>query len=483
MTDFEIKKDTYILKSLIDQETGERLSLEEALSFTEDTTLYIDNLNILYAYLLKYLLSNLKLTCALNNLRLKKNTFSYSAKDGSCSNVAVMLECKIMFISFGAKFGIDFRKEYAENLELLEYAHERGRTASSVGSDAYNEFLSTLFRPKEKATANRQAMRDSYPIIKLTDELLQAKELCAGYQYVQQGRYSKAYNYDQASAYPAQLIGSTPTGKPYIFKKLNQIPKSYFYLVTFYYFDLKVKENFLNFLDLYKTAGKLTLTEHLYKQFKKHYEANIDIEKYTAFKTRARRFDKFINANALDGKENEPRRHIAKYNKFIVNSLIGYSGRNTQITYTTARLVNNKLIQSKKIAKIDTIYLPLYLYAVGKAKAEFVDTLQQHYDKLIYANTDGFITCEPLDLKQLNREYTGQLGRYKADAEYTQLYIESINGYAGIKTDGSIDNTISGMTIDSIITPQAYEERSFSYTVNEITAAGTVKIKRVKLNS
>lgn len=446
--------------------------------YTQDTTFYVNNLNIFYIYLIKYLL-NWQYKC---QDKLANRTFSYVYKGGKCSNVKVKNEhgTNIIFVNFKSKFGVDFGTE-KENQELIKYAIKKGRTGCSLGGDAFREFVKTQFNPKRylEFVAHKLIREDSnYPIFEYSSALLEAKENVSGYQMSIAGTYQNIYDYDLESSYPAQLLCDMPKGLPKIYTNIEDVPSTYFKIITFVYYNCEPIPNKIQFVNV-GVIGQISLTERMFELFKENYKADIKITQITAFKTQKSPFVQFIYENIIEGKKNEPRKHIAKYNKYIGNSIIGYFGRNTQTSENGAQL-NAGHIETSVIDKnIDPVYLPVYLSVLDRAKSQFIRTVQRHQDCIIYANTDGFLTTKPLDTKELNFENCLPIGNYREKNKYVQIYIECINGYAGIKDTGEIDNTISGMTLESVIDPEQYRNRQFDYYIHITTPHGTIKKQKI----
>ena len=448
------------------------------LQWKEDTTFYVNDLDKFYIYLIRFLLKN-----GYQNTTedLKDKTFSYAYKSGKCSNIKIKNGFLIQFVNFKSKFGVEFGTD-AENQELIEYAQNKGRLACSLGADAYNEFIRTILHPNRyNDYIAHQIMRqeDHYPIFEYTNELLEAKEHLSGYQMCLRGTYENVIDYDIESSYPAQALCDTPKGLPKYFYDMEDVPSTYFKIITFSFFNCHLKPNKIEFINC-NCMGELTLTERMFELFKENYSFTYKIKQITAFKTQKSPFRKFITDNIINGKKNEPRKHIAKYNKYIGNSIIGYFGRNTTTIENTAKL-NDLGIEISSIDKtIDPIYLPVYLCVLDRAKSKFIRTIQKHKDKIVYANTDGFLSVEPINTQSLNLDNSLLIGNYREKNVYKLIHIECINGVSAITTDGEIENTISGMTLEAILSPEDYRNRNFVYYMNTTTPQGTIKKQIIK---
>ena len=458
--------------------------LEDYYIATESTKIYVNDLDKLYIYIIKNLIQN-NFECIANRNDLKNYTFSYVYKNGICSNLCFKNKNGVIiyFINFKSKFGVMFYENMELNLDLIEYAEQKERNSLSLGSDAYNEFLRTIL-PKTRYldyVAHKIIRNDEhYPIItEYNVELQEAKEHLSGYQFCKQGKYENLIDYDISSSYPAQLLCDTPKGKPKMYRSLSQIPSTYFKIIVFSYMNCSIKDNKINFLNINTAMGTLSLTQNMFNLFIENYLCDIIIKYIIAFKTEKSPFRKFITENIINGKINEPRKHIAKYNKYIGNSIIGYMGRNT---ITTENIVNSdkKKIKSISLEKtIEPLYLPVYLSVLDRAKSQFIKTIQKYYKNIVYANTDGFMCDKELDIDKLNSANALDIGKYKIKHKYLYVYIECVNGYVGITEDGEIDNVISGMTIGETITPEQYENRQFTYYLNVNTEHGTIKKKKI----
>lgn len=448
--------------------------------YDAETTYFVNDLDKMYIYLINDLLAN---NYTNTNEQLDKKTFSYVYKGGKCSNIKIKNGAGklFQFVSFKSKFGVEFGTD-AENQELIEYAQNKGRLACSLGADAYNEFISTVLNTKKYGDfVSHQIMRreEHYPIFAYTNELLEAKEHVSGYQMSIAGTYSNLIEYDLESSYPAQLLCDTPCGMPKYYNYIEDVPITYFKIITFSFFNCQLKPNKIAFVNV-GCIGEITLTERMFELFQENYNASIKIKKITAFKTQKSPFRKFITDNIINGKKNEPRKHIAKYNKYIGNSIIGYFGRNTTTIENTAKL-NDLGIETSSVDKtIDPIYLPVYLCVLDRAKSTFIRTIQKHQNKIVYANTDGFLSTEPIDTQSLNANNSLSIGNYRPKHTYSYIYIECINGYAGILDTGELDNTISGMTLERMLEPDEYRHRTFEYYVHTPTPQGTIKKQIIK---
>ena len=468
-----LEKDIYKIDRIIDQETGEIITIDDILSL--EGNIYVNDLDIAFLSLILELKKR-KLTNVFNVS--KNNQFSFYYASGECFNIKIRYnDHDINIINFKKKFGVDFG-DFKENTKLLEYARNHNRLAKSIGVDAFNEWMQSHFFVKgRKLNVNACwtiFRRRDYPILK--NEILdRAKEFTCGYQFSKQGYYENlVFEYDRSSSYPSQLLSETPIGKPIEYSSLEDIPSTYFFIVKLTALDIKIKPNCIDWLSIdNRNVTTLILTKHLYKLFLDTYTYfSLKIKQIIGFKTSKGVFTNFIQNTIIEGKINENDKRIAKYNKYIANSLNGYFGKNT--TKMQTKFVAGKIVS--KYTETDPIYLPVYLYVTGKAKAEFVRKLQEiGKDNIIYANTDGFLTTNQIDLDMLNFDCKTEVGAFKKKNTYKQLYIECVNGYAGLTIDGTIDNTIAGLSATDKVSVDNYRAKRFDYIVKEITPSGLTR--------
>lgn len=466
--------------TIINQETGEVVDLAYFLSLNGQV--FVNNLN--YAFML---IVKMCIKCGFKNtLDAKlKNEFSFIYRNGECYNIKINNGKILYIINFEKKFLQPF-SDFETNKTLVDYSISKHRQSLSVGVDAFNEFIQGTYTTKKQQIslmACKTIFRRDYPIIE--DSMLErAKEYVSGYQYAKQGHFHNCYNYDIASSFPSQLLNDTPIGELKEYTTLEDVPTSYFYIVKISAFDVKIKPNKIDFLDIDgKNYTIIVLTKHLYNLFLKNYDySKIIFKRVIAFKTIRNRFDNFVTQNAILGKEQETNKAIKKYNKAIANAIVGYFGKKVMKETTTINIdARGHYNIETNVEKSDPVYLPLYLFVNGKAKAEFIDTLQKiGTQSVIYANTDGFITTQQMSANRLNFGRISSIGYYKEKTPLKEIYIETINGYTSIDADGVIDNTLSGMTITDTITIEQHQTHNYKYIVHEMNQHGDICEKYIQ---
>lgn len=463
----------FVADNIFDMESGEVIDFATFLKLNGQV--YVTNLTLGYSEVVRHLF-DMGLIC--KYVAENAGEFSLSYKDGECLNMNIIFEDHTLkLVNFERKFLQDFDEIGIDNAKLLvDYAESKGRTAVSLGADAFNEFLSKSFKVKGRELHPhivRSFYRNTLPI--LTDSMLdEAKTLTSGYQYARTGYYYNLNAYDISKSYSSQLLNDMPIGKPREYTKIEKVPASYWYVGKTTYFDIKVKEGRIDFAQCDgKNVKTLVLTKHLQQLFEDNYTYSLRmVKRILAFKTRRAMCQNFINNNVLD---TQIAPVLVKYNKAIANSIVGYMGKNR-------RVVRSKITHSRKTYKIEytveesePVYLPIYLYVTGKAKAEFIRTLQNiGLEHILYANTDGLLTDLTLDENRLNFGRHNTIGIFKHKGTFKEIYIECVNGYCGQYLDGTLDNTLSGMRVLSPLTAKQYQDGHFDYILNEYMSDGYI---------
>ena len=463
----------YVADGVIDLESGELLELATFLSGTGKQ--YVTNLSFAFSEISKQLeVMGYESTFKAENAQ----SYSMAYKDGTCTAMKIMHQSgELRLIDFESKFLQSFEDIGLANAQLLiDYSEAKNRTSMSLGGDAFNEFLTKTFRVKGREISPsgvRKFYREDLPII--DDTILEeAKTLTSGYQYARTGYYYDIHSYDISKSYSSQLLNDLPIGKPKEFKSLKQVPESYWYVGKTTYFDIKVKEGRIDFAHCDgANVRTIVLTKHLQQLFEENYTFSLKlVKRIVGFKTRRAMAHNFIHSNVLD---TQIAPVLVKYNKAIANSIVGYMGKNTRTIRSRIANHNGKYKIEYRVEDTEPVYLPIYLYVTGKAKAEFIRTLQNiGLEHIIYANTDGLLTDITLDENRLNFGRHSTIGVFKYKGTYKELYIECINGYCGQFTDGTLDNTLSGMRVLSPLTAEQYSTGHFDYVLNEYQDDGYI---------
>lgn len=462
-TEWNVSKGFYVLKAI--KKNDKECAFHSLFFLQKNETYVVDKLDILYIYILKFLTDN-------------EITPNIVLKNGNCANITAKIgDFELVFINWRNKFGFEILPEFERNLKLVKYAEQHHHDRKSIGADAYNAFLRSFFVHEKDEAALYGVIKSPqfHPIFEYDDMLLECKRNVQGVQFCRPGRYSDLIEYDISSSYPASALNDLPEGLPYYFDSLEKVPKSYFKIIQFTYYDVKLKPNGIDFIGV-SAIGRLTLSERLFGEFQRNYDAKIKVKRVEAFKTHKSMLRWFINDTVVRGKQLERDPDIAKYNKTLGNAIIGYFGRNTTTTACDVKIGPTGLEIETQEQAIDPVYLPAYLAILDASKAKFLRAIKPHYNKIVYANTDGFLTTEHIDLAQLNMHNSNAvLGNFKIKHVFKDIYIHCMNGYAGITADGEVLNTISGMSLTGAVTPEEYEKQSFAYTINMPTADGRMR--------
>ena len=478
---FDLINNYYLINNIekynLNNETETDTVLEfytDILNLKENSTFYVNDLNKFFLYVAYYLLQS-----GFKNVKenLTTKTFIYSYKSGICSNMKIKnrYNTEIILINFHSKFGIEFA-DPEQNIKLVNYALKKNRNRISLGADAFNEFISYQLptsRYKEFVAHKIIRNNEHYPILEELKELEEAKLYLAGYQTCKTGTFENIVEYDISSSYASQLLNDTPVGIPKYYINIEDVPRSYFKVINFSYWNINLKSNKIGFIEI-NAFGNLNLTQEMFNLFIENYQCSYKINYVIAFKTRKHVFDSFIYDNIIKGKVEETDKIIAKYNKNIGNSIVGYFGRKTTQETTNLKLRYNKLDPEKTLKTIDPIYLPLYLCVLDKAKSSFIKTLQLVKNKIVYANTDGFYTTHKIDLRLLNVGINQPIGNYREKSKFAVMQIEGINSLSAITESGEIVNTLSGMKTFDLITPDQHKQRDFNYYIDVPTSSGYI---------
>lgn len=460
------------ITSIFNLDTGEAVTISDVINMHGDVI--CDDLDDVFVAIFKELKKQ-KVHQVFN--ATKNNQYSISYNSGNVSNIKILKNNGYLFLC-------NFKNKYNQEWDadtydiLIKYSQLKGRDASSIGMCAFNELLTTTFKAHGQnlpVPACKTIFRRDYPI--LHDEILdEAKKYTQGYQLARSGEYYDTYEYDISGSYPAQLQGDTPMGAPRDYATIDDVPDTYWYIVKCNVIRPMCRPNTMDWLSINGTnICTIVLTKHLYMLFLDTYTFfDVKIKRITAFKTVHDKFYQFVQNNR--GSVNlADEKCIRKYDKAIANSVVGFFGRNCDKNYT--KFDNKGNITTHSTSR-EPVYLPIYLYVTGKAKAEFIRTLLRvGVDNIVYCNTDGFICTKQLDIDILNIGRPNALGAFRLNKNYTRLYIRSINGYVGEDSTGDVTNTISGQRLLDPISVQQYMTQDYTYTIRVIDKDGDLAVE------
>ena len=466
---------TYTFMGFADVYTGQVYTLGVLFSIRPDK-IVVDDLSVAYVYMIKALLTA-GYECV-TDMELRPHTFTVSDSSGKCSYLAFNAgRGMTQLYHFKSKYGIDFSDNPDENTEVMIYAEKAGRISRGIGADAYREFLHTVYKKKDRDDADYKLIREIMP--ELGASFSSSKRNVAGYQIAVAGRYSNVYSYDIRASYPASALNAVPYGMPKTYDHYVPIDGSHWAVYSFIYYGRRLRPGYVDFLASHPQRGIEHLPAYLYRLALDTYDfEGLHVGRSVVFKTRKSVFGRFIEKNVFRGRLAEISPRIAKYNKIFANSLIGYLGRNTTRKANIYTL-NDGMIERKRV-KVDQaeIYTPMYIEILDHAKTKFIRAINAADAPVIYANTDGFMTTAPINLKRVNACAHMSIGGLSLRRVYDDLAIQSINGYVGTYTDDSgqqhTDITVSGLRILSELDPERYGSHEFDYYVNLPQPDGTV---------
>ena len=458
---YHLDDDIYVIDGYVDSDTGRFFSQKELIAL-RDTRAYVDRLDIAYIYILKELFS----AGYADDAKAKGHAFESVSISGVISSIEIK-DTGTLIASWSAKFGSSAPQSAAEARELIAYAEARGRDKKSLGTDAYQEFLNTIYKRKESPYAAWSLIREIFP--RLHVDLSGAKKLVAGYQYAAPGWYSNVYYYDLSKAYPASALSDIPCKTPtiYNFYKSPMSNKFYIYDIEF------VSKKHIKGIDfLPKETCILQIPVKLFELACENYKFfKLKVRRTLEFKTRKSIFTNFYSKNLLNTSKSP---FISSYNKRIANSLVGYLGRNEKFKRTKFVYIDEKIKTATYDAHVEELYIPAYIAILDRHKARFLRDLERFGD-VIYANTDGFLTTTPHDLDCMNMfmPVSSKFGVWCEKDVLETLYIHGINTYAGISAvTGDTVNIASGIAEHAAISPAALARHDYEWSVNIPSADG-----------
>lgn len=423
----------------------------------------VDNLRRAQIYIFDYLLRNGYHQQAVLTSQSTR-AFSSSGSDASITNIRVCDGSRTLttFCDFERKFGREFEDLTSEERQqLVDYAIERNRYSNTAAQDSYDEWLSTIYNHKGGRTrdVNRRLVKSSkhQTHVRLSDDvnafLEEIKPTTSGFQFCKPGKYQLLYDYDRKSAYPSELLAAVPVGDARLFGCLEEIPAAYWYCIEFIATNVRLKADcrydWANSLE--NECGIYVMTKELHELFVDHYDFDeFKSERLVGFKTKKGLFDKFVLQNCIEGRAEELPECIRKYNNFIAKCLTGYCGKRAQ--YQRAIMAYYADIGEIGVEKVTSpssyVYLPLYLFVVGRSKAKFINAISNSSGE-IYGNTDGFLTTKELDLDELNFDQNNRLGSFVLKGIYTDATIKGVNNYIMTNTKtGELESIFPGIASD-----------------------------------
>lgn len=450
---------------------GVALSWIDVIKTDSDGDIYLPSLDVAYADILRTLF-NLGYTCTPNAYKLSPCTFNIFISNNSCSHIDICHKNNtiLRIISFRSKTGLSYSHFGQENdvNHFLEFLHLNGLNRSGLGADAYAAFLMSIFGHSDESAYT--LVRSIFPILPYS--FGGAKRLVAGYQTYAQGMYDNVYSYDIHRAYTYSMRGEIPQGLPMVYDGYRAPRGNQWSIYECVFAGKKSVPGGIDWLPQETTHGTLWLPQNLYADAQRDYTFDFFAVSHTfIFKTRAHRFDDFL---ALYG---DMSGMFSRYSKRLCNALVGYLGRNPRENKTIFKRKNNEITRETVNMPSKAIYPPAYICLLDRHKSRFLAMLRAAGGKsnIIYANTDGFMTRNPINLSRFNVGLDWvQPGSLQLRDVYRKIYIEKINQYAAERSDGTLDNCISGARLARSVSPSDLADRRIAQYIDMLGSDGFI---------
>lgn len=450
---------------------GYTLSWLDLVKMDSDGDVYLPSLDVAYADILRVLF-DLGYTCTPNAYKLSPCTFNIFISNNSCSHIDICHKNNtiLRIMSFRAKTGLSYAHfdEMSDIYSFLDILYLYGLNRSGLGADAYAAFLASVFGHNDESAYT--LVRSIFPILPYS--FGGAKRLVAGYQTYAQGMYENVYSYDIHRAYTYSMRGEIPQGLPMVYDGYRAPRGNQWSIYECVFAGKKPAANGIDWLPPETTHGTLWLPQRLYDDAQRDYTFDFFTVSHTfAFKTRAHRLDPFLE---LYGDMAGP---LKKYSKRLCNALVGYLGRNPRENKTIFKRKNNEIARETVNMPSKAIYPPAYICLLDRHKSRFLAMLRAAggTSNIIYANTDGFMTRHPINLSRFNVGLDGvQAGSLQLRDVYRKVYIEKINQYAAERSDGTLDNCISGARLTRSVSPADLAERRIAQYIDMLGSDGFI---------
>lgn len=435
---------------------------------------YIDSLDVAYIYIIKQLLrEGYRCANAARDLTLRPRTFRAAVTNNRCAYIEVCDDKgnMIKYISFKSKFGIDLASlDAAQTQMLIRFSEAYNLDKNGLGADAYALFLRSIYREKENENANYGIVREHFP--ELPFSFANAKSNVAGYQIAVPGRYTDVYSYDIHRAYTYSMQGPTPHGLPYVEEGYHAPRGNQWCIYECVYTGRALRPGGIDWIPDERTHGTIWLPQALFADAQRDYSFGFfNVVRTYAFKTHTCLFSHFLDF--LAPLDLDP--VLGKYAKRLANALVGYLGRNPREFREVFAIENNEITRKAVNCPSKTIYPPAYINILDRHKSRFLAMLRAAggINNIIYANTDGFMTRQPLRLDRFNVGMNvapdqvlagyAPIGALRLKAHYMDISIGAINQYSGIQNDGSIYACLAGVRPLGDVTPDQIEHSTIPF--------------------
>lgn len=378
----------------------------------------------------------------------------------------------VCIADYHSKFSQDFISfDIAHRLEQLDT--EKQFTCASDAKHRYYKELSANVH----MCSGRKYFTERYPQ-PTQEEVLYwngAKNHVNGLYFFNVNEYENVYNYDLKSSYPARLYENLlPVGNGTILSGDEEPPARYWCLWRV--FIKSATPLWLDVLELGANPyGEYYLTQELYGILTEFYAGEWEKKDGLAYKTRK---DKAINRffeKTLFSEFSKVEPFYRKYAKGMANSFIGTFGTNYN-TLEYRYYIRNRAIYRKPYVMHSTLhaYFPVYLYVVGAAKSDFIRLCYRNRSAIIYGNTDGVLSLEPLE-ECLHNEISERIGAFDERILYRKLCIKYLNNYCGITEDGEVITKLSGRIKPNNLTYDQFKNGFNSLVMNRDPQTGLIQ--------
>lgn len=374
-----------------------------------------------------------------------------------------------VFCDYANKFLQDFKDfETAERLERSDVT----RTASCA-LDAKKEFLASICRSKIPF-AQQNIFDQIFPQPQSLKEWViweDAKESVAAFLYSKSpGEYREIWSYDIKRSFPARIYrGEHPSGEGvYTLGDLTHRAKRwYIKRIMIAFVKKKAAFDFLNLEKKFADNGgkpfEYVVTEDIFDALIVLYDVQyVGIDGFY-YRLQNSVFDKFFEKNfaATESKA------LSTYSKAKNNLLIGTFGTKDFYEVQTFSKIGGALkSDTVTVEKPRKAYYPIYLFANGAAKVALLKLIAPIWEKVIYANTDGFFVTARQDYSTYNSIKINKIGSVEERGKYEKIAIKEVSNYCGFLV------TDAGKKLDMRLSGRRFNEKLMTY---EAFVCGTFK--------
>ena len=396
-----------------------------------------------------------------------------------------------IFCDYANKFLQDFTNwETAESLEKSDKSH-----AASCALDAKKEFLAAICRSKN-IYVQQNIFEQIFPQPQSLKEWIMwedAKDCVAAFLYAREpGEFCNIWSYDIKRSFPARIYRGehpTGTGEYYLGDLQHRAKRWYIKRVVIAYVKKKCAFDFLNLEKKYNENGRkpyeYVLTEDIFDALALMYDIQyIGVDGFY-YRLQNSIFDKFFDDNFKQTNS----KALATYSKAKNNLLIGTFGAKDFYEVQTFSKVGKALKSDVvTVEKPRKAYYPIYLFANGAAKVALLKLIAPIWERVIYANTDGFFVTTRQDYSTYNAIKINKIGSVEERGRYEKIAIKEVSNYCGIldtETGRKLDMRLSGRRFnEKLMTYDAFVHgtfKSYSYLASNTNFLRLAELKEKSL--